>query len=206
MQPFRPIFRLFPLLLLASTATQAHAVTIINTDSTVGAPSRSAPPLPSTAPDSEAQQPTSGEPLAEWILPDGSTQQASATGLSDKKRSSRPPLPQMKAGVDKEGGLVGQNDSVSNTVPKKTDSPVDVITWNLEPGSLYEQVTQWGADDPIWDVTWVAEEDVEVEVPHRFAGPLDEVVIQIIKAFAHQGVAIRALRAKANNQLVIKGR
>lgn len=200
--------KIAPLLLLVASANYANAITIINTDSSplaaagsnegvqsFQAPPRAAPPMPNASAGASftAQE---DQALGDWILPDGSTESANARAGQEVGNAG----PSISHQVE-------PPTTADSVIPirEADDKPAEQV-WVLRPGSLYEQVTQWGVDDPTWDLTWVANEDVEVEVPYRFTGPLDEAVIKIVTAFAQQGVAIRVLRAKANNQLVIKGK
>jgi len=202
--------KLAPLLILVASANYANAVTIINTDSSplaagrdegvhsFQAHPRAAPPMPNASRDASitAQE---DRTLGDWVLPDGSTESVNTREGQEVDNAG----PSISHQVE----LPEPISTAASVTPitEAADKPAEQV-WVLRPGSLYEQVTQWGVDDPTWDLTWVANEDVEVEVPYRFTGPLDEAVIKIVTAFAQQGVAIRVLRAKANNQLVIKGK
>ena len=62
----------------------------------------------------------------------------------------------------------------------------------------------WGKKDPVWDVIWEGSKDIEIEVSHDFYGDLDETVISVVKALAHNGTPIRLKRAKANHKLIVR--
>jgi hypothetical protein len=198
--------------------SSAHGITIINTDSTTAAyapsqkiqgitsgnTSRTPPPLPNN--EAFVQEQSKGE----WLLPNGETESA---GSAEQQNTMVEGQQSVLLNTNEVNSIESNNSPMrisENRIPENTSSTMvgasqNEKIWHLEPGSLYEQLTQWGVDDPQWDVTWVAEEDVEVDVPYRFVGQLDEIVIKVVESFAKQGVSIRILRAKANKQLVIKG-
>lgn len=83
-------------------------------------------------------------------------------------------------------------------------APSPAEAWSLDAGMLRQQVMAWGKEDSLWDVIWEGDADLHVEVPHTFTGSLDEVVIDVVTAFANQGAPIRLQRAQANHKLIVR--
>lgn len=216
--------------MLMACGSHASSTVIINTDSRVHGSIGEAGYGQASEP-AHAQPQTLEQEVPPWLLPGGSSKNQQEHAIASRmlasnaepayQKEARPaPLPQggppkvesarwedaERSEPTKAVATQGDDD---NSLEKKDFSPAPISAplkqWTLKPGSLYEQVVEWGSEDPMWDVIWAATEDVEVEVPFTFTGELDEAVITIVKAFARQGVAIRVLRAKANKQLVIKG-
>lgn len=91
-------------------------------------------------------------------------------------------------------------------------APLEVVdveepTWTVERGPFRNQALRWGEDDPLWTVHWLAADNPIIDIDHYvFTGPLDEVLIQAVSSLAAAGAPIRIERARANHQLVIKGK
>lgn len=82
-----------------------------------------------------------------------------------------------------------------------------VSTWTLHRGPFRPQVMDWSQDDPDWTVHWLADTDPIVEVDgYELSGPLDDVLVEVVKSLANSGAMIRLERARANHQLIIRNR
>lgn len=209
----------FGVVVMTLPGVAAAGTVMINTDSTVGGSSASsAPPLPQATNRAPAatSQPTQREGTRaapsqsndlEWVRvgADGSTQRekasvgtraAASNATSDNAQRSAPPLPARPTAAS------GGGDSRSQ--PTRSSTPQRQQRWELEPGLLKDQLVSWGKKDPVWDVIWEGSKDIEIEVSHDFYGDLDETVISVVKALAHNGTPIRLKRAKANHKLIVR--
>ncbi|WP_181870658.1 TcpQ domain-containing protein [Vreelandella rituensis] len=188
------------------------------------------PPLPVNAPDVSQQ---SVQQDLQWLLPDGSTEPAmrsqppplpvaQTAARSDDISVPKPDIREIRITqgkrVAEESSPDGASDVASGIEPDKAlpstlsdavatttgSESKDLPTWTLKPGSLRQQLLSWGNTSVTWEVLWMGTSDFTVRVGHEFTGPLDEVVIQVVKAFSAQGAPISLLRARANHTLAVR--
>jgi hypothetical protein len=85
----------------------------------------------------------------------------------------------------------------ANASVTRSANSVAVALWQLEKGSLKDQLTAW-ADRADWQIVWSFPDDLVVEAAVQFYGTFDDVVESVVQSYYAHGAPVRAHVAEAN--------